>query len=149
MIAHRIAIERGIPLIVHGRSRSQMFRELAPGTTDIFTPLLRQNLRPYDRSHVLLNLEALDKTMRRFFAANIAEKDVEHAQGDTQADGECDLDDQQGDERKVGPAGEVAGNQKKDAEQGEDDGGAAAGKPAAARAAEPAGHPAAKQRGRS
>jgi hypothetical protein len=49
----RIALERGIPLIVHGRSRSQMFRELAPGSPDAFLPFVRGGLAPYDRERDL------------------------------------------------------------------------------------------------
>lgn len=48
LISHRIAVERNIPMMFHGRSRSQMFRELAPGSSDIFTSFLKHNFLPYE-----------------------------------------------------------------------------------------------------
>ncbi len=59
LLAFRAAVERDIPIILHGRSRSQMFRDLAPGGTDVFLPFIKQNLKPYEP----------DAVARTFFSA--------------------------------------------------------------------------------
>ena len=46
--AIRLGVEREIPLLVHGRSRTQMFKQLAPGTSDPFLKYLAGNFSPYD-----------------------------------------------------------------------------------------------------
>jgi NH3-dependent NAD+ synthetase len=44
----RLAIDEGIPIILHGRSRAQMFKELAPGNRDPFLPFVLGNLKACD-----------------------------------------------------------------------------------------------------
>lgn len=46
--AIKLAVERKIPFLVHGRSRAQMFKQLAPGTSDPFLPYLLSNFEPWD-----------------------------------------------------------------------------------------------------
>jgi len=46
-LRHKIAFERGIPFVIHGRSRQQMFRELLPGSLDRSIPFIHYNLSPY------------------------------------------------------------------------------------------------------
>lgn len=41
----KVAMDRGIPFIVHGRTPAQMFKELAPGSMDPFLPFLAGNFR--------------------------------------------------------------------------------------------------------
>jgi hypothetical protein len=54
-VTHKIALERRIPFAVHGRSRAQMFRELAPGSFDLFLDTMRSNLSRYDEKRVKTN----------------------------------------------------------------------------------------------
>jgi len=58
----KVAVERRIPLIVHGRSRSQMFKELAPGTRDPTLRLIPLSLAPFDA-------EANARAVRKFSKA--------------------------------------------------------------------------------
>jgi hypothetical protein len=44
----KLAIDLEIPLLVHGRSRPQMFKELTEGTNDPFLKVIYGNFRPYD-----------------------------------------------------------------------------------------------------
>ncbi len=44
----KLAVEKDIPLLVHGRSPAQMFKELTDGTYDPFLQVMWGNLRPYD-----------------------------------------------------------------------------------------------------
>jgi hypothetical protein len=44
----KVAIDKDIPLIFHGRSRAQMFKELTEGATDVFLPFLYGNFQSYD-----------------------------------------------------------------------------------------------------
>jgi len=44
----KVAIHKNIPLIFHGRSRAQMFKELTEGAIDVFLPFLYGNFRSYD-----------------------------------------------------------------------------------------------------
>jgi len=44
----KLALERRIPLLIHGRSRPQMFKDLTEGTIDPFLQLIWSNFRPYD-----------------------------------------------------------------------------------------------------
>ena len=58
----KVAVERQIPLILHGRSRSQMFKELAPGTRDPTVRLIALSNAPFDA-------EANARAVRRFSKA--------------------------------------------------------------------------------
>jgi hypothetical protein len=60
--SYKLGFERGIPLVVHGRSRPQMFRELLAGSPDPFLPMVKLNINPYDRR---ANLEASLEAKRR------------------------------------------------------------------------------------
>ena len=44
----KLAVEQDIPLLIHGRSPAQMFKELTDGTHDPFLQVIWGNLRPYD-----------------------------------------------------------------------------------------------------
>lgn len=64
-LSYKIAFERQIPLVVHGRSRSQMFRELLAGSPDAFLPFVKLNISPYEREKNLqATLEARMKIER-------------------------------------------------------------------------------------
>ena len=58
----KVAVERRIPLVLHGRSRSQMFKELAPGTRDPAVRLIPPSLAPFDA-------EANARAVRKFSRA--------------------------------------------------------------------------------
>lgn len=45
LAAIKVAVERQIPYVVHGRSPAQMFKELAPGAVDPFLPFLQSNFK--------------------------------------------------------------------------------------------------------
>jgi len=65
-----LAIERGIPLIVHGRSRAQMFKQLAPGMSDPFFRYLAGNFESPDternRAFMLDTAASLWRGLRLF-----------------------------------------------------------------------------------
>ena len=72
-LSYKLAFERNIPLVVHGRSRSQMFRELLAGSPDAFLPFVKLNLSPYDHA---ANLAAtLDARQRLEYFISLAIKD--------------------------------------------------------------------------
>ncbi|MDO8804326.1 MAG: hypothetical protein Q7R35_07840 [Elusimicrobiota bacterium] len=64
----KIAVENDIPLLVHGRSRAQMFKDLAPGAVDPHLPFLEGNLQPVDigrNRHFLLAMAGkLNRALR-------------------------------------------------------------------------------------
>jgi tRNA(Ile)-lysidine synthase TilS/MesJ len=68
LLSQRVSTEKKIPLVFHGRSRSQMFRELAAGSSDIFINFVRHNLQPYDpeliRSSFLTILERVEMFLK-------------------------------------------------------------------------------------
>lgn len=79
-VSYKLAFERQIPLVVHGRSRSQMLREFLAGSLDAFLPFVSLNLSPYDREsnlratlaarrrlEYLVSLALPDREMRRRF----------------------------------------------------------------------------------
>lgn len=51
-LLYKLAFDRGIPLAVHGRSRVQMFKELAAGSKDPFIPFIASNLAPHDTRQI-------------------------------------------------------------------------------------------------
>ena len=59
---NKVAFEKRIPLCVHGRSPSQMFKELLEESLDPFLPFVRNNLSPYD---VRSNRETAREVFRR------------------------------------------------------------------------------------
>ncbi|MFH0954123.1 MAG: hypothetical protein V1873_07320 [Verrucomicrobiota bacterium] len=61
-LSYKLAFERQIPLVIHGRSRSQMLREFLAGSPDAFLPFVALNLSPYDRE---TNLRATLAARRR------------------------------------------------------------------------------------
>ena len=72
-LSYKLAFERNIPLVVHGRSRSQMFRELLAGSPDAFLPFVKLNLSPYDHA---ANLAAtLDARQRLEYFISLAIED--------------------------------------------------------------------------
>ncbi|OHD64029.1 MAG: hypothetical protein A2176_05395 [Spirochaetes bacterium RBG_13_51_14] len=52
ILMNKLAYERRIPFFVHGRSRAQMFKELAPGSLDAFVPFIKCNISPYNIHNV-------------------------------------------------------------------------------------------------
>ncbi|MFW5739759.1 MAG: hypothetical protein ACOC1F_05275 [Myxococcota bacterium] len=68
--AFKLAVDKDIPLLVHGRTRAQMFKGLAPGSTDPFLPMLSGGFRPYDpetaRAQMLRMARKLGRTLRLF-----------------------------------------------------------------------------------
>jgi len=79
-VSYKLAFERQIPLVIHGRSRSQMLREFLAGSLDAFLPFVSLNLSPYDRENnlratlaarrrleVLVSMALPDREMRRRF----------------------------------------------------------------------------------
>jgi len=73
---HKAAFERQIPLVIHGRSRSQMFREILAGSPDAFLPFIKTNLVPYDRDLVLATTLKAKKKLEAFIKMSIREKDL-------------------------------------------------------------------------
>ncbi len=67
LAAIKVAMEHEIPMIVHGRSPAQMFKELAPGTTDPFLPFLVNNFVERDEKKVRdLMKSMLQRLVSRF-----------------------------------------------------------------------------------
>lgn len=79
-VSYKLAFERQIPLVIHGRSRSQMLREFLAGSLDAFLPFVSLNLSPYDRGRnlratlaarrrleVLVSMALPDREIRRRF----------------------------------------------------------------------------------
>lgn len=66
LAAIKVAADRQIPYIIHGRSPAQMFKELAPGAVDPFLPFLQSNLLPPDQQ------------ANRQFISTMAQKLVKH-----------------------------------------------------------------------
>lgn len=73
--AINIAMQRQIPLIIHGRSPAQMFKELAPGSADLFLPFLNSNFSSYspenNKSFLTSTTEHLLSIFRRYFGKEI------------------------------------------------------------------------------
>jgi len=69
MMAYMIktALEKRIPFIVHGRSRAQMFKELADGAFDPFLPFCLNGLVPHDAERNKREIRAAAKRLRRMF----------------------------------------------------------------------------------
>jgi PP-loop superfamily ATP-utilizing enzyme len=66
-LLYKLAFDRGIPLVVHGRSRTQMFKELAAGYRDPFIPLIASNLAPQDIRTIKANGSSTLAKMNFFF----------------------------------------------------------------------------------
>jgi hypothetical protein len=70
LYAFKLAAEKNIPLLIHGRTRAQMLKGLSPGTSDPFIPMLAGNLRPYDtlaaRRVIVTMAEKLVKAIKIF-----------------------------------------------------------------------------------
>jgi len=68
--AFKLAVDEEIPLLVHGRSRAQMFKTLAPGSTDPFLATLEGNFETYDpegaRARMMTMSTRLARMMRVF-----------------------------------------------------------------------------------
>lgn len=71
----KVAVERDIPFIVHGRSPAQMFKDLAPGSIDPFLPFLKGNFKPRDveagRKFVAAAARDLTRRFRWFLSAEL------------------------------------------------------------------------------
>lgn len=63
--AFALAADRNIPLLVHGRTRAQMLKGLAPGATDPFLPMLEGGFEPYDPDRARLRLLQMAKRLIR------------------------------------------------------------------------------------
>jgi hypothetical protein len=68
----KTAIDQNIPLIVHGRSRPQMFRELTEGNVDPFIKLHYGNFKSYDRQEnkntIAKYLKKINRWMKRLIS---------------------------------------------------------------------------------
>lgn len=72
ILMNKLAFERDIPLIIHGRSRAQMFKELAAGSLDAFVPYIKSNLSPHSvEGNRAAALEALTKA--RYFLDKVVD----------------------------------------------------------------------------
>jgi hypothetical protein len=72
--SYKLGFERDIPLVVHGRSRPQMFRELLAGSPDPFLPMVKLNINPYDgETNLQASLEAKAR-MEKFLAMAIRDR---------------------------------------------------------------------------
>ncbi len=72
----KAAFERKIPLVVHGRSRSQMFRELLPGSVDAFVPFVKMNLMPYDNERNRAVVRSVVKKLEYFVTIAMRDPDM-------------------------------------------------------------------------
>ena len=52
----KFAFEKNIPLVMHGRSPAQMFRELTSESTDPFVPFIQHNLTEYNKEKQIQTL---------------------------------------------------------------------------------------------
>jgi hypothetical protein len=75
--AIKLAVEKEIPLLVHGRSRPQMFKDLAPGAVDPHLPFLEGNLSTADRERNRRFLTLMSKKLNRAMKGFAGQK--EHA----------------------------------------------------------------------
>ena len=66
--AIKLATDHDIPLLVHGRSRAQMFKGLVPGASDPFLSYLDSNLMPYDAERARAFVLATARQLRRLLA---------------------------------------------------------------------------------
>ncbi len=75
LAAIKVATERGVPYILHGRSPAQMFKELAPGAMDPFLPFLQGNFLPLDveaNRHFIINTSRkMSRNFRRFVSSEV------------------------------------------------------------------------------
>ncbi len=66
----KLAVEKQIPLLIHGRSRPQMFKDLTEGTIDPFLLLIWSNFQPYDpeknRARMLGVVRKMNRLSERF-----------------------------------------------------------------------------------
>ena len=66
----KLALEKKIPLLIHGRSRPQMFKDLTEGTIDPFLQLIWSNFKPYDleanRARMLNGIRKMNRLSERF-----------------------------------------------------------------------------------
>lgn len=74
----KVAVERDIPFIVHGRSPAQMFKDLAPGAIDPFLPFLAGNFKPRNveagREFISAAARSLTRRFRWFISAEVRGK---------------------------------------------------------------------------
>ncbi|MBU0993125.1 MAG: hypothetical protein KJ737_11585 [Proteobacteria bacterium] len=77
-LMYKIAYDRKIPLVIHGRSTHQMFKELLPGSRDTFLPLIKSNLTPYTVEDIkktqLTALEKMDYYLKKILDENAYNK---------------------------------------------------------------------------
>lgn len=67
MALHKFAFERDIPLIIHGRSPWQLFKEYHPLSQDAFIPFIASNLAQRSEERIkAASLAALEKARRLF-----------------------------------------------------------------------------------
>jgi hypothetical protein len=63
--ALKLATERSIPLLVHGRTRAQMLKGFAPGSPDPFLSMLENAFHPYDEVKVRATTLSLARQLTR------------------------------------------------------------------------------------
>jgi len=78
-LSYKLAFERRIPLVIHGRSRSQMLREFLAGSPDSFLPFVKLNLAPYDRQRNLEATLAAKKRLEYFISLAIPDTEMRQA----------------------------------------------------------------------
>jgi hypothetical protein len=70
-LLYKLAFERGIPLIIHGRTRDQMFRDLTPGSKDPIIPCIALGLAPPTPENIkelgYKQLEQMDALLAQVF----------------------------------------------------------------------------------
>lgn len=70
----KLAIEQEIPLLVHGRSPAQMFKELTDGTYDPFLHVIYGNLEPYDAERNKHLVVAVTRRMLRLLRSLVRDR---------------------------------------------------------------------------
>jgi len=75
----KLAVEKKVPLLIHGRSRPQMFKDLTEGTIDPFLHLIWSNFRPYDREGNRARMLAVVRKMNRLAERFVPEPELKPA----------------------------------------------------------------------
>lgn len=70
----KLAVEQEIPLLVHGRSPAQMFKELTDGTFDPFLQVIYGNLEPYDAERNKHLVVAVTRRMLRLLRSLVRDR---------------------------------------------------------------------------
>jgi hypothetical protein len=80
LLCIKIAVEKNVPLLIHGRTRSQLFKELTEGSIDPFLQVTFGNLKPYNaqenKKTIVKYVARLQKLLEDFIPDRTLQKRV-------------------------------------------------------------------------